>query len=223
MSMPFANSPLPSARNSILPSAPVDFDHWFMTNTSLTAVTAMVSTPFALNWAALFKKLGRCRLLQVGVNAPGTPNSATFLPLKISSVVFGFGPSAVITRNVAFGNFSPALIGMSAPPHALASFLRRRFIRLRPKLVEAGSDLERARALNNREGEIGGLLRIGARRQPVELEGEGAASGGCVLDGLRDRQRPVLRRPFGKDRDRRIRRRREIDDHLVGARALDVQ
>ena len=53
-----------------------------------------------------------CRLLQVGVKAPGTANSATFLPLKMSSVVFGFGPSAVITRNVALGRLSPTLMGM---------------------------------------------------------------------------------------------------------------
>ena len=54
-----------------------------------------------------------CRLLQVGVKAPGTANSATFLPLKMSSVVFGLlGPSAVITRNVALGNLSPTLMGM---------------------------------------------------------------------------------------------------------------
>ncbi len=57
-----------------------------------------------------------CRLLQVGVNAPGTANSTTFLPLKISSVVFGLlGPSAVMTRNVALGNLSPTLIGMEYP------------------------------------------------------------------------------------------------------------
>ena len=38
-------------------------------------------------------------LVQTPVKAPGTANSATFLPLKISSVVFQAGPSAVITRN----------------------------------------------------------------------------------------------------------------------------
>ena len=54
-----------------------------------------------------------CRLLQVGVKAPGTANSTTFLPLKMSSVVFGLlGPSAVITRNVALGSLSPTLMGM---------------------------------------------------------------------------------------------------------------
>src|SRR6266478_535980 len=54
--------------------------------------------------------LGKCILWQVPVYAPGTANSATFLPLKISSVVFTCGPSAVITRNLASGNLSPTLI-----------------------------------------------------------------------------------------------------------------
>jgi len=58
MSIALANSPLPSARKSILPSAPVDFFQASMTNTSLTPVTAMVCTPFALMAEALFRKLG---------------------------------------------------------------------------------------------------------------------------------------------------------------------
>src|SRR6185437_7923685 len=114
MSIALANSPLPSARNSILPSAPVDFFHASITNTSLTPVTAMLCTPFALIAAALFRKLGMCLLLHVGVNAPGTANKATFLPLKISSVVLGLGPSAVIVRNVALGSLSPTLMGMGS-------------------------------------------------------------------------------------------------------------
>jgi len=83
-----------------------------MTNTSFTPVTAMVLTPFALMAAALFRKLGMCMLVQVGVKAPGTANRATFLPLKMSSVVLGLGPSAVMTRNVALGRRSPTLIAM---------------------------------------------------------------------------------------------------------------
>src|SRR5476651_1188213 len=112
MSMALANSPLPSARNSILPSAPVDFFQASITKASLTAVTAMVSMPLALRAAALSTKLGKCVLVQVGVKAPGTANRATFLPLKISSVVLGLGPSAVITRKVAVGSLSPTLMGM---------------------------------------------------------------------------------------------------------------
>src|SRR5664280_3545206 len=113
MSMALANSPLPSARKSTLPSAPVDFFQASMTNTSFTPVTAMALTPFALMAAALFRKLGMCMLVQVGVKAPGTANRATFLPLKMSSVVLGLlGPSAVMTRNVALGSLSPTLMGI---------------------------------------------------------------------------------------------------------------
>src|SRR2546425_3971427 len=53
-----------------------------------------------------------CILWQVPVKAPGTANSATFLPLKTSSVVFHAGPSDVITRNFASGTRSPTLMGM---------------------------------------------------------------------------------------------------------------
>ena len=56
---------------------------------------------------------GTCILWQVPVKAPGTANSATFLPLKISSVVFHAGPSDVITRNFASGSRSPTLMGMA--------------------------------------------------------------------------------------------------------------
>jgi len=112
MSMALANSALPSERNSTFPSAPDDFFQASMTNTSLTPVTAMVSMPLPLMAPALSTKLGRCSLLQVGVKAPGTANNTTFLPLKISSVVLGLGPSPVMTRNVALGSLSPTLMGM---------------------------------------------------------------------------------------------------------------
>ena len=112
MSMALANSPLPSARNSILPSAPVAFFQASITKASLTAVTAMVSTPFALKAAALLTKLGMCMLVQVGVKAPGTANRATFLPLKMSSVVFGLlGPSAVMHAERGVGQFVADLDG----------------------------------------------------------------------------------------------------------------
>src|SRR6185312_17125165 len=112
-----AQAALPSARNSIA-SAPADFFQAFITNTSLTPVTAMVSMPLALIAAAFCTKPGIWFLWQVGVNAPGTANSTTFLPLKISSVVFGFGPSGVITVNVELGTRSPTLIAMITHPFA---------------------------------------------------------------------------------------------------------
>src|ERR1043166_4831072 len=106
---------LPSARNSTLPSAPLAFFQAFITNTSFTPVAAMVSMPLALILSALVTKPGRWFLSQVGVNAPGTANSTTFLPLKISSVDCGFGPSAVIVMNVALGKRSPTLMAMIRP------------------------------------------------------------------------------------------------------------
>src|SRR5262245_35119208 len=97
-------------------SALAAFFHAFMTNTSLTPVTAMVATPLALMASAFFTKPRRWLLLQVGVKAPGTANSTTFLPLKSSSLVLGLGPSAVITMNVAAGTRSPTLIAMIKSP-----------------------------------------------------------------------------------------------------------
>jgi hypothetical protein len=49
---------------------------------------------------------------QVGVKAPGTANNTAFLPLNKSSVVFGFGPSAVIIMKLPLGTRSPTLIAM---------------------------------------------------------------------------------------------------------------
>src|ERR1700754_4614855 len=69
--------------------------------------------------------LGRCILWQVPVYAPGTANSATFLPLKISSVVFTCGPSAVITRNFASGSLSPVWIAIVSLPEFRSRFLDR--------------------------------------------------------------------------------------------------
>src|SRR5688572_1913581 len=86
-----------------LPQAP-------MTNTSLTAMQAMVSTPLALMSAAFSTKPGRCLASQVGVNAPGTENSTTRLPLNSSSVVIFCGPSLLMTCSEPAGNLSPTLM-----------------------------------------------------------------------------------------------------------------
>jgi hypothetical protein len=55
-------------------------------------------------------KPGRCLELQVGVNAPGTANNTTFLPLKISSVLVSVGPEGVAFINFMDGIVSPTLI-----------------------------------------------------------------------------------------------------------------
>src|SRR5262245_57257625 len=105
-----------------------------MTKTSLTEVTAMVLTPLALIASAFCWIEGTCILWQVLVKAPGTANSATFLPLKISSVVFHAGPSAVITRNFASGNRSPTLMGMMV----ILSFLIEAWNRAAPAVQLRG-------------------------------------------------------------------------------------
>src|SRR5258705_2938939 len=129
-----AQAALPSARNSIASaSAPADFFQAFITNTSLTPVTAMVSMPLALIAAAFFTKPGRWLLLQVGVKAPGTANSTTFLPLNNSSVVFGFGPSPVITVKVPLGTRSPTLIAILVSSRRVMDFAGRSNYRMIPK------------------------------------------------------------------------------------------
>ena len=75
---------------------------------------ATVSTPFALMASAFCTKPGRCLALQVGVNAPGTANSTTFLPLKMSSVETSFGPSGVAIISFMDGIVSPTLIVMGS-------------------------------------------------------------------------------------------------------------
>ena len=83
-----------------------------MTNTSFTAMQATVSMPFALKSAACWTKPGRWRASQVGVKAPGTENSTTFLPANSWSVVSFCGPSGPGVVNVPEGILSPALIVM---------------------------------------------------------------------------------------------------------------
>jgi len=51
-------------------------------------------------------------LLQVGVNAPGTPNRTTFLAPNTSAVDSSFGPSAVRVLKVASGSFWPTAMVM---------------------------------------------------------------------------------------------------------------
>src|SRR5258708_31607940 len=83
-----------------------------MTNTSLTAVHAMVSTPFFLSCSASSTKPGKCFASQVGVNAPGTENSTTVFPPNSSSVLTFFGPSLDMVVNLPAGILSPTLMVM---------------------------------------------------------------------------------------------------------------
>src|SRR5262245_49505835 len=113
-SMPTAlvKSPLPSARNRIVPSAPLAFPQAVSTWMSLTATQAMVSMPRARNASACWMKPGMCFRWQVGVNAPGTANSTTRFPRKISATLRFSGPLAPMVTKVASGSRSPILIDM---------------------------------------------------------------------------------------------------------------
>ena len=65
------------------------------------------STPAALMASANSMKPGRCIDEQVGVNAPGTANITTILPLKISSVVISAMPPAARCFSATDGILSP--------------------------------------------------------------------------------------------------------------------
>src|SRR6185503_16527214 len=110
--MALVKSPLPSA--SIRTSSPTPWSspQAFITKTSFTATQAMVSTPLAFSAAAFCVNPGRCLAEQVGVNAPGTANRATFLPVKSSSVLIGRGPSGPKVVKVALGTLSPTFRAM---------------------------------------------------------------------------------------------------------------
>src|SRR5208282_559903 len=86
-----------------------------MTKASLTESQATVSTPLALTAAFFSMKPGRCLAEQVGVKAPGSANSTTFLPLNISSVVMSLMPSAVMCLSLTEGILSPTLIAIRRP------------------------------------------------------------------------------------------------------------
>ena len=62
---------------------------------------AIVSMPFFLIASAFVTNPGRCLAEHVGVNAPGTENNTTFLPLNRSSVESGSGPLRSETRELA--------------------------------------------------------------------------------------------------------------------------
>src|SRR5690606_16301776 len=113
----------PSASMTTLPSALLDLPQADMTKTSLTAMQAIVSTPLALIWSAFCTKPGRCLAEHVGVKAPGTENSTTFLPLKSSSLDIGSGPFGPMRMNCPFGILSPTLIDMCSAPGEILAFI----------------------------------------------------------------------------------------------------
>ena len=120
-------SALPSARKVIRPMLSEDFRHSSITNTSLTAMTAISSTPFALNSSARFTKGGMWLLWQVGVNAPGTAKRTTFRPPKNSDAFTCSGPSGVTFTSVPSGMDEPFSMAMMISVPVLGQQLARAF------------------------------------------------------------------------------------------------
>src|SRR3569623_470779 len=108
-----ANSPLPSASIVTLSPASLALPQAPITKASLTLVTAISSTPFALISSALSRNPGKWRAEQVGVNAPGTATSATLRPAKNSSELTASGPFSVALTMVVEGSLSPTETVMS--------------------------------------------------------------------------------------------------------------
>src|SRR5271156_2655836 len=102
-------SPLPSASIRTLSPTFCALPQASITKASLTETQAIAWTPFFLSSSAFSTKPGRWRAEQVGVHAPGSANTATFLPLNSSSVEMSFGPSADICFSFADGTLSPTL------------------------------------------------------------------------------------------------------------------
>src|SRR6202521_1644021 len=160
-----AYSPLPSASIRILSPTPEALPQAFMTNTSLTAMHAMVSTPLPRISSASCTNPGRCFASQVGVKAPGTENSTTSLPLKSSSVEKSLGPSLVILLSVPAGMRSPALIAIVASPWPVGSSCL-----FRVQAPQVGEALERRIPLHCVERLVRVLLVPGLELRDAEQQ-----------------------------------------------------
>src|SRR5262245_28713152 len=100
-----------------LPAAPDALPQASMTNASFTETQTISSTPFDRILSASVTKPGRCFIEHVGVNAPGTANSTTRLPLNNSPTVTSLGaPSRISLSFTSAGRLSPTLIAMEIPP-----------------------------------------------------------------------------------------------------------
>src|SRR6188472_2078893 len=79
-----------------------------MTNGSLTETQTIASMPCARNAGASSLKRGRCVDEHVGVNAPGSEKTTTFLFAKMSSVVIVAQSPLRRTRNATSGTRDPS-------------------------------------------------------------------------------------------------------------------
>src|SRR5690606_39603619 len=82
--------------------------HSFMTNASLTEMHTISSTPCAFRTGASWLKRGTCEEEHVGVNAPGSENTTTVLPAKISSLDTSTHSCSPRVRNVTRGTRCPS-------------------------------------------------------------------------------------------------------------------
>src|SRR6185437_10207133 len=147
-----------------------------MTKASLTDRQAITSTPLPLISAARCLKPGRCLAEQVGVNAPGSAKSATFLPLKSSSAPIGLGPSGVASVTVTLGSLSPTLMVIRRLPGAWSLADSVKTARRKP---DGTCALERAKFKGKSAGDGRRILRRPAadrharhRRSPVRAGGD---------------------------------------------------
>src|SRR5438045_9360736 len=125
------------------------------------------------------------------------PISTIFLPLKISAVVRGCGPSAVITRNVASGTLSPTLIVIAFSLTGSMNYLSRASYPIQARrLVERRLNLDCLASRDQREEELSRNGRATGRRTvDDEPEAELAA---FRFDLFGKRQRPAVVRPLGQ-------------------------
>src|ERR1700694_378876 len=79
-----------------------------MTKGSLTETQTMASMPCALNAGASSLNRGKCVDEQVGVNAPGSEKTTTFLPEKMSALVTVAQSPLRRIRELTFGMRFPS-------------------------------------------------------------------------------------------------------------------
>src|SRR5690606_3605223 len=113
---------LPSASKRTLPLTFRDLPQAPITKGSFTATHQISSTPAALNSSALAIKPGKCCSEQVGVKAPGTANTAIFLPLTRSATWKLLGPIgqlsvavSMYSLRVASGTRAPTEMDIRSP------------------------------------------------------------------------------------------------------------
>ncbi len=155
MSIALANSPLPSARNSILPPAPVDLlprlhDEHVVDAGHRDGVDAL-----GLDGVGVVEEARHVQVVAGRREGAGHGEQRDLLALEDFVGGLRLGASAVMTRNLALGNLSPTLMGMACSLVLFGEFSGSAEItRLRGGLVETGLDLVGALAVDHGEGQL---------------------------------------------------------------------